>query len=105
MSLFGRVVQNLHVWDARHFSWVGAPDGTPGGWRFEVNHAFFPLCPYLVNKLGAAFGDGSLLRVNFVLQMALSYLNTILIYRVGLLAFPKASARVAETAAYLYIFR
>ena len=40
--------------------------------------------------------------VNFLYQLFVSYLNTILIYRVGILVFSKA--RVAEIAAYFYIF-
>ena len=43
-----------------------------------------------------------MLYVNFFYQLVISYANTILIYRIGILIFNKA--RVAEVAAYFHVF-
>ena len=102
MNLFDKAIANLHVWDAPFLSYVGASEGMEGGYHFDNNHAFFPLFPFIVNRLGSLFGDQSLLIVNFFYQLLISYLNTILIYRVGIRIFDKA--RVAEVAAYFHVF-
>mmetsp|Transcript_7730 Transcript_7730/g.7150 ORF Transcript_7730/g.7150 Transcript_7730/m.7150 type:complete len:276 (+) Transcript_7730:197-1024(+) len=52
------------------------------GYQYEINHAFFPLFPYLIWRLA------SLLRlplgiVGFVYQLSLGYLNTLLLYKVA----------------------
>lgn len=49
MSLFAKVMNNLSVFDATQFSYVAATEPRDGGYNFEVNHAFFPLFPYLVH--------------------------------------------------------
>ena len=65
MGHLAKVINNLNVFDATHFSYAASPVPENGGYDFEINHAFFPLFPYLVHKIGLVFGDESLLYVNF----------------------------------------
>jgi phosphatidylinositol glycan class V len=76
MSFFEKLVSNFDVFDSVHFHHVAKQ-----GYQSEINHAFFPLFPYTVDLLAGYLGSHKL--VGFWLQVALSYLNTILLYRVG----------------------
>ena len=64
MSHLAKVINNLNVFDATHFSYVASSNPSEGGYNFETNHAFFPLFPYLVHNIGLIAGDESLLYVN-----------------------------------------
>ena len=63
------------------------------------------MLPFLVNKLAQLLNLEDLNIANSLLQLVLSYFNTILIFRVGKKAFGDTPRRrkVAEIAAYLYI--
>lgn len=89
------------MYDARHFNWVGATVSGEGGYIYEINHAFFPFLPWLVRWVPEWLAFPDIQFFGWFYQIALSFTNTILIYRVGNMAFRKQT--VAEVAAYIYI--
>jgi hypothetical protein len=83
-----------------------------------MNHAFFPFFPYLVNSMSTYFGaPAALTTLGFLLQLVFSWLNTVLIYKVGVKVLSVKSSTesytintsatdvtIAEIGAYFYIF-
>jgi Gpi18-like mannosyltransferase len=82
-GFMGKLVGNFDVFDSVHFHHVASK-----GYSNEINHAFFPMFPFIVSKLTSL---GSLKIVGFWLQMLLSYANTLLIYRLGKRVFSEHS--------------
>lgn len=46
MGFFERLVANFEVFDSVHFTHVASK-----GYQAEINHAFFPMFPYLVDLI------------------------------------------------------
>ena len=86
----------MHVFEATQFVNVAA--GTR--YNYEKNHAWFPLHPYLMSR-AAEFTGFSVDVAGFLMQLLFSYLNTILLYKVGMKV--TKSAVTAEASAYLYL--
>jgi len=87
-TFWERAILNLDVFDALQFKFV-----QQRGWNNEINHAFNPLFPMIFP---------SSLATAFLLQLAVSYVNMLLIFRVGDRVFN--NKQIAELSAYLYIF-
>ena len=96
-GLYGRLWKNLFVFDAAQ---LGYP-AMDGGYFSELNHAFYPMFPTIAYQFAKLFGDEHLMYVGLVLSLLQSYVNTLLIYRIGVLMYGKRD--LAELAAYLYI--
>lgn len=93
--------KNLFVFDSTQLGYVGSSSIKHGGYFAEQNHAFYPMFPWMANKLGKMMGDEHLVAAGLMLGLVQSYLNMLLLYRVGLLVYKEQ--KVAELAAYLYI--
>ena len=100
-SLFGMLWKNLSVFDSTQLAYVAATSREHGGYVAEQNHAFYPMFPWIANSIATAFGDDHFIYVGPLLSLIQSYLNTILLYRVGVLVYK--DSKMAELAAYLYI--
>ncbi len=87
-SFWARAVINLNVFDALQFKFV-----QKNGWNNEINHAFNPLFPLIYPTS---------LMLAFYQQLLISYVNMILIYRVGRNLFK--NEEIAESAGHLYAF-
>ena len=73
--------RNVHLLDSHHNAHVAR------GYRFETNHAFYPMHPWLMQFIASLIGAGDLIWVGLVVELLESMANTVLIYRVGALAF------------------
>ena len=110
-----QLLKNLYVFDAAYLGYAAqVPQDTSlqnahniqnqlsTGYLAEQNHAFFPLFPWMANKVEMLIGgDASLAYVTPLMSVVQTALNTILLYRVGVLTYD--DAKMAEVAGYLYI--
>jgi hypothetical protein len=65
----------LNVFDAHHFKEIAKE-----GYQYEINHAFFPLFPYILNKLNAITGI-EIGIIGTLYQLFVGYLNVLLLYK------------------------
>jgi Gpi18-like mannosyltransferase len=100
LTLFERLIQNFTNFDAIHFQHV-----TSKGYLFEINHAFFPMFPYIISSLATVLKTTQIAIISFFVQLLISYTNCILIYRVGKKVFggTPQNDKIAELSAYFYI--
>jgi hypothetical protein len=97
MTFFEKLIGNFDVFDSIHFGHVASQ-----GYQTEINHAFFPLFPLVVDSIIKFVGTHKI--VGFWLQILLSYANTLLLYRVGKKVFGHYSEaeKIAVLSARFY---
>jgi len=78
MSFIEKVIEPFDVFDSVQFRHVADK-----GYQAEINHAFFPFFPFVVKSIASTTGMSTLV-CGFLFQLAISYANMLLIYRVGL---------------------
>lgn len=104
-SLLGSLASNLDVFDSQQLRHVASQ--THPGYTSEVNHAFYPLVPWLLNGLSTLLHDELMLFVPSGYQLLISYCNTLLLSKVAHCVFahlpPKPRHKLATLSAYLYI--
>ena len=100
-GLFAMLWKNLFVFDSTQLGFVGATNHAHGGYLSEQNHAFYPMFPWMAYSIATRVGDEHYIWVGPILSLVQSWMNTMLLYRVGVLVYK--DAKMAELAAYLYI--